>query len=191
MTTIRPVELSKAYRLLQLGATTMLSAKHQDDADVMAAAWVGLGGPNKVIAYLGTQSYTRKLVEKSGYFVVHIPTVQQMETVLYVGGHSKFISPKKLENMPLFYQDGCDIPLVTGSAGYLLCKVVPNAQQEQQFDSFMGEIVSAWADSRVFDGRHWIFDEAPEELRTVHYVAGGQFYAMGQGTKFNHGPGQD
>ena len=55
----------------------------------------------------------------------------------------------------------------------------------------MGEIVAAWADDRVFDGRQWTFDEAPDELRTVHYVAGGQFYAMGKGTKFDHGPGQD
>ncbi|EPZ8419210.1 flavin reductase, partial [Klebsiella pneumoniae] len=26
---------------------------------------------------------------------------------------------------------------------------------------------------------------------TVHYVAGGQFYAIGKGSKFEHGPGQD
>ncbi|EMP6971860.1 TPA: flavin reductase, partial [Klebsiella pneumoniae] len=25
----------------------------------------------------------------------------------------------------------------------------------------------------------------------VHYVAGGQFYAIGKGSKFDHGPGQD
>ena len=188
---VKPVELSKAYRLLQLGSTTMLSAKHNDDADVMAAAWVGLGGPNKVIAYIGTQAYTRQLVEKSGYFIVHIPTVQQMETVLYVGEHSKHTIPNKLDNLPLFYQEEFDIPMVEGSAGYLVCKVIPNPQQEQNYDSFMGEIVAAWADDRVFDGRHWLFDTAPDELRTVHYVAGGQFYAIGKGTKFDHGPGQD
>lgn len=188
---VKPVELSKAYRLLQLGSTTMLSAKHNDDADVMAAAWVGLGGPNKVIAYIGTQAYTRQLVEKSGYFIVHIPTVQQMETVLYVGEHSKHTIPNKLDNLPLFYQEEFDIPMVEGSAGYLVCKVISNPQQEQNYDSFMGEIVAAWADDRVFDGRHWTFDTAPDELRTVHYVAGGQFYAIGKGTKFDHGPGQD
>ena len=188
---VKPVEISKAYRLLQLGPTTMLSAKYNGDADVMAAAWVGLGGPNKIIAYIGTQAYTRQLVEKSGYFIVHIPTVQQMETVLYVGEHSKHTMPNKLDNLPLFYQEGVDIPMVEGSAGYLLCQVIPNPQQEQNYDSFMGEIVAAWADDRVFDGRHWLFDEAPDELRTVHYVAGGQFYAMGKGTKFDHGPGQD
>lgn len=124
---IKPVELSKAYRLLQLGPTTMLSAKHEGDADVMAAAWVGLGGPNKVIAYIGTQAYTRKLVEKSGYFVVHIPTAQQMETVLYVGEHSKNTMPNKLDSLPLFCQEGVDAPMVEGSAGWLVCKVIPTS----------------------------------------------------------------
>lgn len=188
---IQSVDITKAYRLLQLGSTTMISAKHENDEDVMAAAWVGIGGPNKVILYLGTQAYTRTLVEKSGYFVVHIPTVQQMETVLYVGEHSKYSEPKKLESLPLFYQEEYDIPMVEGSAGWLVCKVIPNPKQEQEYDSFMGEIVAAWSDDRVFKNGHWIFDEAPDELRTVHYVAGGQFYAIGAGTKFNHGPGID
>ena len=26
---------------------------------------------------------------------------------------------------------------------------------------------------------YWEFDTAPDELRTLHYVAGGQFYATG------------
>ena len=91
--------------------------------------------------------------------------------------------------MKCVFLDG--ISMVLGFTGYLLCQVNPNPQQEQNYDSFMGEIVAVWADDRVFDGRHWLFDTAPDELRTVHYVAGGQFYAIGKGTKFDHGPGQD
>lgn len=186
---ITRVEPNKAYRLLQLGSTTMISAKYDGDEDAMAASWVGLGGPNKVIAYIGKQAYSRQLVEKSGYFVVHIPTVQQMETVLYIGEHSKITMPHKTDNLDLFYQEEFDIPMIKGSAGWLVCKVIPNSHQEEKFDSFMGEIVAAWSDDRVFKNGHWIFDDAPDELRTVHYVAGGQFYAIGKGSKFNHGPG--
>ncbi len=47
----------------------------------------------------------------------------------------------------------------------------------------MGDIVAASSDDRVFRNGHWIFDDAPDELRTVHYVAGGQFYAIGKGSK--------
>ena len=84
---IKPIDITKAYRLLQVGPTTMLSAKHDNVENVMAAAWVGLVGNYKVMAYIGKQAFTRELIEKSGYFVVHIPTVKQMETVLYVGEH--------------------------------------------------------------------------------------------------------
>ena len=65
------------------------------------------------------------------------------------------------------------------------------APVQQQHNLFMGDIVAAWSDDRVFRNGHWIFDDAPDELRTVHYVAGGQFYAIGKGSKFDHGPGQD
>ena len=188
---IQPVELSKAYRLLQVGPTTMISSKYNGIEDVMAAAWVGIGGPGKVIAYIGKQAYTRQLIEKSGYFVVHIPVADQMETVLYVGEHSLATTPDKNKHIPFFYQEGFDLPMVKGCAGYLICKVIPHPENEKELDLFLGETVAAWSDTRVFRDGHWHFDEAPEGLRTVHYVAGGQFYRIGKGTKFDHGPGKD
>ncbi len=41
---VQPVELRKAYRLLQVGSTTMISAKYDGVENVMSAAWVGLAG---------------------------------------------------------------------------------------------------------------------------------------------------
>jgi hypothetical protein len=38
---VQPVELSKAYRLLQVGSTTMISAKYDGVENVMSAAWLG------------------------------------------------------------------------------------------------------------------------------------------------------
>lgn len=188
---IQSVELKKAYRLLQIGPTTMITAKYHGKGNVMTAAWVSLVGTNKVMAFIGPQAYTRELVEKSGFFAVQIPVVSQMETVLYVGENSYKETPEKIDKIPTFYQVDFDIPLVEGCAGWLICKVIPNYAYEQEHNLFMGEIVAAWSDDRVFRNGHWMFDEAPDELRTVHYVAGGQFYAIGKGTKFNHGPGKD
>jgi hypothetical protein len=101
---VQPVELSKAYRLLQVGSTTMISAKYDGVENVMSAAWVGLAGERKVVAYIGTQAFTRQLVEKSGYFVVQIPVVSQMATVLYAGGRSCADAPDKNDTIPFFYQ---------------------------------------------------------------------------------------
>ncbi len=81
---------------------------------------------------------------------MYIPTAQQMETVLYVGEHRKNTMPDKLYNLPLFYQEEFDIPMVEGCAGWLVCKVILNPHQEEEnFDSFMDEIVAAWSVDRV------------------------------------------
>lgn len=40
--------------------------------------------------------------------------------------------------------------------------------------------MGAWADDRVFREGRWFFDEASDALRTLHYVAGGQFYQIGE-----------
>ena len=39
-----------------------------------------------------------------------------------------------------------------------------------------------WLVGKFKDG-HWHFDEAPQDLSTLHYVAGGQFYATGASVK--------
>jgi hypothetical protein len=44
---------------------------------VDSAAWVGLAGERKVVAYIGTQAFTRQLVEKSGYF----------DAIIFCGNH--------------------------------------------------------------------------------------------------------
>ena len=48
----------------------------------------------------------------------------------------------------------------------------------QAYDLFIGQVEAAWADERVFLQVRWHFDEAPDELRTLHHVAGGQFIAV-------------
>lgn len=35
----------------------------------------------------------------------------------------------------------------------------------------------AWADPRAFKGGRWSFDG--EELKTIHYIAGGNFFSTG------------
>jgi flavin reductase (DIM6/NTAB) family NADH-FMN oxidoreductase RutF len=74
---------------------------------------------------------------------------------------------------------GFDVPLVAGCVGWLVCKWVPEPHNEQTYDLFIGEVVSAWADDRVFSDSRWHFESAPDALRTIHHVAGGQFYATG------------
>lgn len=180
---IQPVALEKVYRILNIGATTLISAKSGAETDTMAAAWVCALNtePARVTAVIDSTHFTRPLIEKSGYFAVQIPTAAIAPQVMALGSVSKNDDPKKLEKSgaKFFTLGGWDIPLTEGCAAWVICKVLPEAHVEKAYDLFIGEAVAAWADERVFKDGHWLFEKAPEELRTLHYVAGGHFYRIG------------
>ena len=72
------------------------------------------------------------------------------------------------------------MPFVKGCAGYIVCRARDEQDIEKRYDLFVGEALAARADPRIFDGRHWLYEKAPKELSTLHYVAGGRFYGIGQ-----------
>ena len=183
-----PVPLDKAYRLLNHGPTVLVSAAHAGERNVMAAAWACAldFSPPKVTVVLDKATHTRTLVEASGLFALQLPTLPQAAMTVAVGTDSAKAVPDKLRRhgVALFEPPGHPhIPLVQGCAGWLLCRVIPEPHNQQAYDLFIGEVVAAWADDRVFRNGHWEFDSAPDALRTLHYVAGGQFYATGASVK--------
>ena len=181
----QPVALDKCYRLLNHGPTVLVSAAHAGEANVMAAAWACAldFAPPKVTVVLDKQTRTRALVEASGQFVLQLPTRAQARLTLDVGTDSALQHPDKLDRhgVELFRAPAApSAPLVAGCAGWLVCKVIAEPHNQQAYDLFIGEVTAAWADERVFQHGRWQFDAAPDELRTLHYVAGGQFYVTGE-----------
>jgi flavin reductase (DIM6/NTAB) family NADH-FMN oxidoreductase RutF len=180
---IVPVELEKSYRLLNHGPTVLVSASHAGVQNVMAAAWsCALDyAPPKVTLVLDKIAATRALVEQSGYFVLQVPNMAQLELTYNVGHSSLADTPDKLakSGVQLFHVDGYDVPLVAGSSAWLICKVIPEPHNQQVYDLFIGEVVAAYADSRVFNNGHWEFEKADPRWRSLHYIAGGTFYAIG------------
>ncbi|SFC60623.1 NADH-FMN oxidoreductase RutF, flavin reductase (DIM6/NTAB) family [Polaromonas sp. OV174] len=182
-----PVPLEKAYRLLNHGPTVLVSASHGGVDNVMSAAWACTLDftPPKVTVVLDKATRTRELVEASGLFALQLPTVPMAALTVAVGTDSAKTLPDKLaqHGVELFRAPQHSVPLVRGCAAWLVCRLIPEPHNQQAYDLFIGEVVAAWADERVFKDGHWHFDEAPEALRTLHYVAGGQFYATGASVK--------
>ncbi|UJR64476.1 flavin reductase family protein [Dickeya zeae] len=180
---ISPVELAKAYRLVNHGPTVLVSACHNGVEDVMAAAWCcGLDfAPPKLTVVLDKATKTRELLENSGYFAVQVPTVAQLQLTNQVGNISLRDNPDKLVHcqVELFRTSESDVPLVAGCAAWLLCKLIPEAHNQQTYDLFIGEVIGAWADSRIFSDGHWHFEKADPAWRSLHHVAGGHYYAIG------------
>lgn len=181
---IRPVELEKAYRLINHGPTVLVSACHDGIDDVMAASWCCAldFAPAKLTVVLDKSNKTRDLIEKSGRFVIQVPTAGQIRLVHHVGSHSLNDSPDKLTKagVTLFQAPGSDLPLVAGCSAWLLCDLLAEPHNQQTHDLFIGTVHAAWADDRVFRDGRWDFQSADPSWRSLHYVAGGQFYAIGQ-----------
>ena len=177
------VELKKAYRLINHGPTVLVSARHDGIDNVMAAAWSCALDffPPKLTVVLDKTAKTRELVERSGTFVIQVPTVAQLQLTHEVGTRSQFNEPDKAARIGVafFGIDGHDLPFVTGCSAWLACKLIPEPHNQQAYDLFIGEVIGAWSDTRVFNDGHWHYENADPGWRSLHYIAGGNFYAIG------------
>jgi flavin reductase (DIM6/NTAB) family NADH-FMN oxidoreductase RutF len=178
-----PVPLEKAYRLMNHGPTVLVSSAHDGVSNVMAAAWsMPLDfDPPKVSVVIDKSTLTRQLVEASGIFVLNVPAQTIARQVIGVGTDSAKTVPNKLlkHGVTTFAATQVEAPLVGGCVAWLECRVVPEPHNQNTYDLFIGTVVAAWADSRVFSDGRWHFDDAPDELRTLHYIAGGEFFVTG------------
>ena len=180
---LQSVPLEKAYRLITHGPTVLVSAQDQQDTDVMAAAWACAleFSPAKVTVVLDKSTKTRNIIENSGYFALQIPTLKQLNMVYYLGTQSLYDVPEKMaqSGVELFHFPDADIPVVQGCAAWILCELIPEPHNQQMHDLFIGKVIAAYSDDRVFRDGHWHYHEVDEEWKNIHHVAGGHFYTIG------------
>ncbi|WP_198087851.1 flavin reductase family protein [Variovorax sp. E3] len=184
----QPVPLDKAYRLLNHGPTVLVSAAHGGQRNIMAAAWaMPLDfAPPKVAVVLDKSTWTRVLLEGAGTFALQVPTRAQLDLTEALGnssgreiteksGHDKFAA----YGLQTFAGTAIDAPLLEGCAAWLECRLLPEPHIQQGYDLFLGEVIAAQADARVFANGRWNFT-GHDELRTLHHVAGGHFIVDGE-----------
>lgn len=185
----RSVPLAKCYRLLNHGPTVLVSASHNGQRNIMAAAWAMPMDfqPPKVTVVLDKSVWTRQLLEASGTFVINVPTISQIDIVETVGSTSglelskeKDVDKFKAYGLQTFAGEVVEAPLLEGCAAWLECRLLPEPHNQNHYDLFIGEVVAAWADERVFTEGRWHF-QGFDELRTLHHVAGGHFLVIGDG----------
>ena len=179
------VPLEKSSRLLNHGPTVLVSAQHGGVVNAMAAAWacvLDYGQSTKVTVVLDKSAFTRGLIEANGYFVLQLPTQSMAAVTHALGSESAHDVPNKLEKwgVKTFPAPGFGLPLIEGCVAWLVCKLMPEPHNQQTYDLFIGEVVGAWADDRVFHAGRWDFDAHPDNLRTIHHVAGGHFFVTGK-----------
>ena len=82
-------------------------------------------------------------------------------------------------NLPTFAASEVEAPLLHGCVAWLECRLIPEPHIQSSYDLFLGEVVAAQADERVFSNGRWHFEEH-DELRTIHHIAGGAFMTIGE-----------
>lgn len=182
MTTRTAVPLDRAYRLLNHGPTVLVSSANGGPANVMAAAWnMPLDfSPPKVALVIDRNTFTRGLVEASGEFTLSVPCRAQFELTNQIGGCSGRDVDKAATLTGLNYAPASKVaaPLVEGCVAWLECQLLREPHTEQTYDLFLGLVVAAWADARVFSDGRWHFEDH-DDLRTLHHVAGGFYFLPG------------
>lgn len=172
------------YRAINQGACCMVGGAHKGEVDLMPAAFncaVDLV-PAKLTVVIDKTHYTRTLVEKNAYFSFMLPTVGIAKEVMQLGSVSATSTPDKMKPFAdrLFTLENFDVPFLEGVAVAMVVRRIPELYLEARYDMFIGEVVCAYADRRVFNQGRWSFTDSDRHLRTLHYVAGGQFYQIGE-----------
>ncbi|MCW5624372.1 MAG: flavin reductase family protein [Burkholderiales bacterium] len=177
---LRAVELPKAYRLLNHGPTVLVSTAHAGERNVMAAAWaMPLDfDPPKVLVVIDKATHTRGLIEQSGVFALNVPSADQVRLTWQVGSESGSAVDKFARHgISTHPGTSIDVPLIDGCLGYLECRVIPEPRNEKNYDLFIGEVVAASADDRVFGDGRWHFP--PGFPKSIHHIAHGVFFETG------------
>ncbi|WP_325342275.1 flavin reductase family protein [Xylophilus sp.] len=179
----RPVPLDRATRLLNHGPTVLVSAEHAGRRNVMAAAWnMALDfAPPKVAVVIDKIAFTRGLIEASGRFALSVPVRAQAALTTAIGGTTGKEVDKEaaLAGLAWIDEPSSTSPLVEGCAAWLDCRLIPEPHNQQAYDLFLGEVIGAWADRRVYSEGRWHF-EGFDDLRTLHHVAGGHYLLPGE-----------
>ena len=191
MTDRLPVPLDKAYRLMNHGPTVLVSSRHGDAINVMAAAWsMPLDfDPPKVAVVLDKSTLTRRMVEASGEFALMVPSRALAQLTLQVGS----TTGREVDKFAAFgagYWTGAQVgaPLLDGCLAWLECRLLPEPHIQETYDLFLGQVVAAWADPAVFRDGHWVTTEGSP--KSIHYVAGGHFFELGEAFEASATPPQ-
>jgi flavin reductase (DIM6/NTAB) family NADH-FMN oxidoreductase RutF len=174
-----PVELRRAYRLLNHGPVVLVTAAALGRTNVMPAAWVMPVDfePPLVAAVIAEGTATRELVDASGELALSIPPASMLDAVYEAGQ----VDGREVDTWTQFGfgrlpASRVSAPLVDGCLGWLECRVVDRALAARM-DLFVAEVVAAWADDEVFQGGEWRFTDP--DRRSLHHVAAGRFFATG------------
>jgi flavin reductase (DIM6/NTAB) family NADH-FMN oxidoreductase RutF len=183
---MKPVELRHASRLVNHGPTVLVTSAHDGRRNVMAAAWSMPVEfvPPRIAVVIDKKTATAELVAASGVLGLCVPGRAIADITYTVGStslHEMAPGSDKFARWGIGFDDSptFGVPLVHGCAGWMECRVLPEAHTQSAYDTWFVEVVAAWADERVFAAGHWSFRDDNAALHTLHHIGAGLFGTPG------------
>ncbi len=176
---MKEVSIDVAYRLIGNGPTIMISSQDGDFKNVMSNAWncpVDLA-PSKLLVVIASTATTRKIIEKTGEFIINVPTVLQKDLVVQVGScHG--CDGDKFAKFNIASFDGVKVkaPCLADCLAWLECKVIPEPEMTKKYDIIFAEVVYARVQDDYFDGEKLCVKD--DVHTTLHYTSNGEFGKM-------------
>jgi len=172
------VKLEHASRLINHGPTVLVTSAHGTRRNVMAAAWsmpVEFTPP-RVAVVIDKSTFTRELVMAGGGFALCLPG-RELADLCFTVGNTGGREVDKFARYGIASQPGAvlGLPLIEGCVAWMECRLIPEPHTEQAYDTCFAEVVSAFADVRVFSEGKWSFRDDNTELHTLHHLGGGRF----------------
>ncbi|MGQ9460147.1 MAG: flavin reductase family protein [Candidatus Bathyarchaeaceae archaeon] len=170
------VDLSSAYRLLHPRLVVLVSCVDEaGKANVITLAWsmpVSINPPIVAIS-IAPKRYSHQLIQKTGEFVVNIPTMNIVRETLFCGRRSgKTYDKFKETGLTPLPAKMVQPPIIKECVAHLECKL---HQQITVGDHtlFIGRVLTAYADDGIFDDK---FDL--KKVKPIYHMGGDDFATL-------------
>jgi flavin reductase (DIM6/NTAB) family NADH-FMN oxidoreductase RutF len=170
------VEFSSAYRLLHPMHTVLVSCVDKTGKpNVLPLAWAmpTSRDPALVAISVAPSRYSHQLIEKTGEFVVNLPTIDIVKETLTCGRTSGKNTDKFAETglTPLPARK-VKAPIIKECVAHLECKL-RNKFKTGDHTIFVGEVIAAYANKGVFTDTYNI-----DEARMLYHLGGNVFATL-------------
>lgn len=170
------VSLSRAYRLLHPRNVVMVTcADEAGKSNIVTLAWSMPTSfdPPLVAISVAPQRYSHKLIEKTGEFVVNVPTIEIARETLFCGRVSGR-SHDKFKEAPLTALPAKRVkaPLIKECIAHLECKLVQRMTTGDH-TIFIGKVLAAWVNEGAFDNKF-----NPSKAKLLYHLGGDNFTTL-------------
>ncbi len=169
------MELEKRYalRLLNYGATVLVTSKFENKESIITLAWTTpvSHSPPLLAISIGKERFTHNIIKNSGEFAVNLLSLEMLNKIVGCGS----VSGKDIDKFRAFSLQKerakyISSPLIKESFAFIECKV------DGSFDVgdhtlFIGRVLRGWIKDEYWKKEHIDI----EKIKTVHHLGGCYF----------------